>query len=149
MCSWSDATASDGMRVFVSHSDNGGASWSAASRVSNPGVVSDQFNQWLSVDPSDVSVNLSCNDTRNDPAHLSTDIFYARSADGGLSFGKNVQVTTAPTNETCCGAQLHDQYGDYEGIAAMDGSVHPVWTDRRAAVAALNEEIFTATITVK
>jgi len=59
------------------------------------------------------------------------------------------EPSTAPTNETCCGAQLHDQYGDYEGIAAMDGSVHPVWTDRRAAVAPLDEEIFTATITVK
>src|SRR5262249_57702603 len=106
------------------------------------GVANDQFNQWLSVDPSDGSVNLSWNDTRNDPAHLSTDIFYARSTDGGLSFSKNVQVTTAPTNETCCGAQLHDQYGDYEGIAAMDGSIHPVWTDRRAAVASPLGDIF-------
>jgi hypothetical protein len=31
----------------------------------------------------------------------------------------------------------------------MDGSVHPIWTDRRAAMASLDEEIFTATITVK
>ena len=60
-----------------------------------------------------------------------------------------MQVTTAPTNETCCGAQLYDQYGDYEGIAAINGSVHPVWTDRRAAVASLDEEIFTTTITAK
>jgi len=47
-------------------------------RSSDPaGVANDQFNQWLAVDPSDGSVNLSWNDTRNDPAHLSTDIFYA------------------------------------------------------------------------
>ncbi len=110
------------------------------------GVANDQFNQWLAVDPSDGSVNLSWNDTRNDPAHLSTDIFYARSTDGGLSFTKNTQVTTAPTNETCCGADLGNQYGDYEGIAAMDGSIHPIWTDRRTAVTSLDEEIFTATI---
>jgi len=80
------------------------------------------------------------NDTRNDPAHLSTDIFHARSTDSGLSFGANVRVATAPTNKSCCGAQLHDQHGDYEGIAAMDGSVHPIWTDRRAAMASLDEE---------
>ena len=80
---------------------------------------------------------------------MSTDIFHARSTDSGLSFGANVQVAAAPTNKTCCGAQLQDQYGDYEGIAAMDGSVHPIWTDRRAAMASLDEEIFTATITVK
>jgi len=48
--------------------------------VRQAGVANDQFNQWPAVDPSDGSVNLSWNDTRNDPAHLSTDIFYARSA---------------------------------------------------------------------
>ena len=130
---------------------DGGSTWAAPLRVNDDpaGVANDQFNQWLAVDPANGSVDLSWNDTRNDPAHLSTDIFYAGSTNGGLSFSKNVQVTTAPTNETCCGAQLHDQYGDYEGIAAMHGSVHPVWTDRRAAVASLDEEIFTATITVK
>src|SRR5713101_4969489 len=147
-CSWMDETASNGTDIFLSRSTDGGATWSSPLRVNDDpaGVANDQFNQWLSVDPSDGSVNLSWNDTRNDPAHLSTDIFYARSTDGGLSVGKNVQVTTAPTNETCCGAQLHDQYGDYEGIAAMYGSVFPVLTDRRAAVASLDEEIFTATI---
>jgi hypothetical protein len=31
----------------------------------------------------------------------------------------------------------------------MDGSIHLVWTDRRAAVVSLDEEIFTATITVR
>lgn len=148
-CSWMDQTASNGTDIFLSRSTDGGATWSAPLRVNDDpaGVANDQFNQWLSADPSDGSVNLSWNDTRNDPAHLSTDIFFARSTDGGLSFGKNVQVTTAPTNETCCGADLGDQYGDYEGIAAMDESIHPVWTDRRAAVAALDEEVFTATLT--
>src|SRR5713226_8679564 len=148
-CSWTDETASNGTDIFVSRSTDGGATWSPPLRVNDDpgGVANDQFNQWLAVDPSDGSVNLSWNDTRNDPAHLSTDIFYARSTDGGLSVTKNVQVTTAPTNETCCGADLGNQYGDYEGIAAMDGSIHPVWTDRRAAVASLDEEVFTATIT--
>ena len=32
------------------------------------------------------------------------------------------------------------------GIAALGGSIHPVWTDRRTSVAALDEEVFTATI---
>jgi hypothetical protein len=148
-CSWMDQTAANGTDIFMSRSADGGNTWSAPLRVNDDptGVANDQFNQWLSVDPSNGSVNLSWNDTRNDPAHLSTDVFFAQSTDGGLSFGKNVQVTTAPTNETCCGADLGNQYGDYEGIAALDGSVHPVLTDRRVAVAALDEEIFTARIT--
>jgi len=149
-CSWMDETPTNGTDIFLSRSSDGGSAWSPPLRVNDDptGVANDQFNQWLSVDPSDGSVNMSWNDSRNDPTHLSTDIFFARSTDGGTSFNKNVQVTTAPTNETCCGADLGNQYGDYEGIAAMDDLVHPVWTDRRTAVEALDEEVFTATVTV-
>jgi hypothetical protein len=150
-CSWMDTTASNGTDIFLSRSTDGGNTWSSPLRVNDDptGVANDQFNQWLAVDPVDGSVNLSWNDTRNDPSHLSTDIYYARSTDGGLSFAPNVKVTSAMTNETCCGADLGNQYGDYEGIAALGGSVHPVWTDRRTSVASLDEEAFTATLTAK
>ena len=148
-CSWMDGTVANGVNVFVSRSTDHGASWSAPLRVNDDAGLADHFNQWLSVDPADGSINVSWNDTRNDPSRLSTDIFYARSTDGGSTFASNVQVTTAPTNETCCDADLGNQYGDYEGIAALGGSIHPVWTDRRASVAALDEEVFTATISVK
>jgi hypothetical protein len=146
-----DETASNGADVFVSRSTDGGTTWSAQQRVNDDptGVTNDQFNQWLAVDPTNGSVNVSFSDTRNDATHASTDEFYTRSTDGGQTYIANVQVTTAPTNETCCGAQLGDQYGDYEGLAAFNGVARPVWTDRRASVAALNEEVFTATVKVK
>jgi hypothetical protein len=150
-CSWMDETATNGTDVLTARSTDGGVSWSAPVRVNDDpgGVANDQFNQWLAVDPSDGSISLSWNDTRLDAAHLSTNIFYARSTDGGKTFSANVQVTTAPTNETCCGADLGNQYGDYEGIAALGGIVHPIWTDRRSAVASLDEEVFTASIEPK
>jgi hypothetical protein len=94
-------------------------------------------------------VNVSFSDTRLDPTHLSTNEYYARSTNAGVSFAPNIRVSTDSTNETCCGAQLGDQYGDYEGIAALNGIVRPIWTDRRESVAALNEEVFSATITTK
>jgi hypothetical protein len=150
-CSWMDTAASNGTDIFVAHSTDGGATWSAPVRANDDatGVANDQFNQWLAVDPADGAVDLSWNDTRNDPAHVSTDIFFTRSTDGGHTFAPNVQVTTAPTDETVTGANLGNQYGDYEGIAALGGEVHPIWTDRRASVAALDEEVFTAAITTK
>ena len=87
---------------------------------------------------------------------MSTDIFHARSTDSGLSFGANVRVATAPTNKSCCGAQLHDQYGDYEGIAAYGGTAHPIWTDGRLDAAIdpltgqrIGEEVFSATVSSK
>jgi hypothetical protein len=149
VCSWSDATASDGMRVFVSHSDTAGASWSAAQRVSNPNVVSDQFNQWLTVDPVTGNVYLSWNDSRNDASRLATDVFFAKSPDG-VNFSTSL-VTNASTNETTNGADLGNQYGDYEFISAFNNVVQPVWTDRRASVAGvanLDEEVFTETISI-
>jgi len=148
-CVWEDETTTgDGLDVFSSRSTDGGQTWSAPLRVNDDarGQANDQFYQWLSVDPSDGSLNVSFYDTRLDATHLSTNVFFARSTDGGLSYSPNVRVTDAPTNETCCGAQLHDQYGDYEGISAVSGIARPVWTDRRTAVQALNEEVFSSTI---
>ena len=101
-------------------------------------------------DPTGGSVNVSWSDTRNDPTHLSTDEYFSRSTDGGQTFIANVRVSTASTNETCCGANLGDQYGDYEGIAAFGGVVHPIWTDRRDGGTVDGfEETYTAAITTK
>jgi hypothetical protein len=51
---------------------------------------------------------------------------------------------------TCCApsVNLGNQYGDYEGIAALGGTVRPVWTDRRQAVIdlGLRAEVFTAAL---
>jgi hypothetical protein len=151
-CSWMDQTASNATDVFITRSTNGGASWSRPQRVNDDaaGVANDQFNQWLAVDSTDGSVNVSWSDTRNDPTHLSTDEYFSRSTDGGQTFIANVRVSTASTNETCCGANLGDQYGDYEGIAAFGGVVHPIWTDRRDGGTVDGfEETYTAAITTK
>jgi hypothetical protein len=151
-CVWEDQTnTADGLDVFSSRSVDGGQTWSTPLRVNDDasGAANDQFYQWLSVDASDGSLNVSFYDTRLDPTHLSTNVFYARSTNAGLSFLPNVRVTDASTNETCCGAQLGDQYGDYEGMSAVNGIVRPVWTDRRAAVQSLNEEVFSSTITTR
>lgn len=150
-CSWTDQTSANGTDIFVSRSMDGGQTWSAPARANDDpaGVANDQFNQWLAVDPANGAVDLSWNDTRNDPSHLSTDIYFTQSTNGGASYAANTKVTTAMTNESCCGADLGNQYGDYEGIAAYNGVIHPVWTDRRASVAALDEEVFTATLQTK
>jgi hypothetical protein len=148
-CSWVDLNGPDALDVFVSRSTNGGSVWGAPVRVNDDaqGQPNDQFFQWLSVDPVNGSVNLSWYDTRLDPTHVSTNVFYSISTDGGLAYSPNFRVTTASTDETAQGANLGNQYGDYEGIAAFGGVAHPVWTDRRASLpASLGEEVFTATI---
>jgi hypothetical protein len=148
-CSWMDGTSSGDTNIYEARSSDHGVSWSPRLRVNDDTGINYQFNQWLAVDPSDGSVNISWNDSRLDPKDLSTNVFFARSTNGAASFGPNVRVTTAPTNETCCGADLGNQYGDYEGIDAIGGHIHPVWTDRRMSVRRLHlgEEVFTAELT--
>jgi hypothetical protein len=150
-CSWMDETSFGATDIFVSGSTDGGATWNPSVRVNDdpPSALNFHFNQWLSVDPTTGVIHVSWYDTRDDPTHASTEVFYAMSANGGVTFTKNIQVTTASTNETCCGADLGNQYGDYEGIAAFGGVAHPFWTDRRASVAPLDEEIFSAAVTTK
>lgn len=174
-CAWTDqadqsAPFIDGaeMDVFFAFSDDGGLHWSTPVRLADAGIGADQFYQWLSVDPHDGSVNVSWYDTRNDPERRRTDIYYARSVDGGLTFSPNVRVTTQSTDESCpvcedllaqtgftsstirfcrqnCNCEIFNQYGDYTGLVAFGGLAHPIWTDRRTGER-LNEEVFTATI---
>ncbi len=150
-CSWMDETAANGTDVFVAHSTDRGTNWSAPLRVNDDptGVRKDQFNQWLSVDPTTGSINLSWNDARNDPADIKTDIYFSQSTNSGVSFAPNVKVTTAMTDESAnnpC-ANAGDQYGDYEGIVAYGSIVHPIWTDGRLDCT-IGEEIFTVAIKV-
>jgi hypothetical protein len=156
-CSWMDEAAGNGTDIFVARSLDSGGTWSAPVRVNDDptGLRRDQFNQWLSVDPTSGAVDLSWNDARNDPADTQTDVYFSSSTDGGRTFLTNQKVTTAPTDESAANpaADQRDQYGDYEGIVAYGGIAHPIWTDGRfdgstdpATGQPLGEEIFTATI---
>jgi hypothetical protein len=145
-CSWMDAHGASGTDIFAARSTDEGRTWTRPVVVNDDraGVHNDQFNQWLAVDPVTGVVALSWNDTRRDPQHRATNVFSAQSANG-RSFSRNIRVTTAPTDESAAGADAGNQYGDYEGIDAYAGHVHPVWTDRRAALPnRLAEEVFTA-----
>jgi hypothetical protein len=159
-CSWMDETASNGTDILLARSTDGAQHWSAPLRVNDDptGVVKDQFNQWLSVDPVSGAVDLSWNDARNDPADTRTDIYASASTNGGLSFAANVKVTTALSDESAANpfADAGNQYGDYEGIVAYGGVAHPIWTDGRldgvidpATGQRIGEEAFSATVSSK
>jgi len=67
------------------------------------------------------------------------------SRDGGKTWSRRVRASSVASDETQPGADLR-QYGDYEGIAASNGVVHPIWTDSRD-LRTLAEEIYTTTLT--
>jgi hypothetical protein len=142
-CSYMDGSDA-ATNVYVAKSTDGGVNWTPTAVPAG----GDQFNQWLAVDPSDGSVNVAYYDTGTHGA-TATHYTLARSTDGGASYSASA-IANAATDESCCAPSVNfgNQYGDYEGIAAKDGIVRPVWTDRRQEVIdlGLREEVFTAAL---
>ncbi len=141
-CSYMDGSDA-ATSVYLAKSTDGGATWTSTTVPAG----GDQFNQWLAIDGS--SINVAYYDTGTHGA-TATRYTLARSTNGGASW-TTTPIATATTDETCCApsVDLGNQYGDYEGLAAMDGVVRPVWTDRRADVIdlGLREEVFVAAVT--
>jgi len=129
---WIDARNGD-PDVFMSSSRDGGETWSAPVRVNDDPLKNGkvQFFTWMSVDPSDGSVNIVFYD-RRDTEGAQTKLTLARSVDGGHTF-VNYQISQAPF---VCDPKVF--FGDYSGISAYDGRVVPIFMhfaeDRKLAV---------------
>jgi hypothetical protein len=115
------------MQVQVARSTDDGTTWSKPVPVA-PGLTHDQFLPWISVSPTGL-VGVSWLDRRNDPNNIDYQAFAAISADGGLSFQPNVQLTTGFSNPNAVmGASIGNYTGntwdgpDYFVAAWMDNS---------------------------
>jgi hypothetical protein len=138
----SGTTTGPDLNVYVVRSTNGGTSWSSRVKVNDDSFGATQMLPWLAVDQSDGTVNVSWYDTRIDPLNRKTQVYYARSSDGGVSFEPNVLVSTADSawtnginysdeNSADNTSYNGNQFGDYSGVAASNRQVHPSWTDSR------------------
>ncbi len=123
---WSDYRNGD-IDVFCSSSQDGGKHWSAPVRVNNDPIHngSDQFYQWLTVDPVSGAVSVIFYDRRNDPENRKTLVTLAHSTDGGKSF---VNYAWSSKPFTASG----DFMGDYSGIASYNDRVYGAWTEEPA-----------------
>jgi hypothetical protein len=132
--------------IFVRYSDDGGVTWSPEHRVNDDSVHAWQFQQAISVAPNGL-VAVSFYDTRNDPSGQKTDRYISFSRDGGVTWSRNIRITTAMSDET--NSPDPNDYGDYQGL---DGSATPSgrpfffasWTDSRQGTQA--EDLFVAGI---
>ena len=174
-CVYNDGDTTAGLSAFLTKSTDGGKSWSQPLRVNDDAAPGrqDHFMPRVAVDETDGSVNVVWYDTRNDTSDKKTDVYYARSTDGGSTFEPNVRVTTASSDETganglaAADATIHggvhapapkkpgerttgdvlsdaNGYGDYLGLSASGGHIHPLWTDSRSGN--LAEEVYSADI---
>src|ERR1051326_3443991 len=116
---WSDFTNGD-VDVFTASSFDHGQSWSAPVRVNNDPIHNgtDQFFQWMAVDPQSGAVNLIFYDRRRD--NLATTVTLARSTDGGKTFQNYIWDSESFEAEG-------DFLGDYLAIAAFGNKVFGAW----------------------
>jgi len=119
--------------VRLSVSRNGGASWTPPVKVSDETNATDQFLPGIAAHP-DGRLSLIWMDKRLDPNNVNYDAFYTRTADAS-SFLPNVRISMQ-TSVTGTLTFLED----YNGLAATQDSVIPVWGDARFG----NPDVFLA-----
>ncbi|MBN1448173.1 MAG: glycosyl hydrolase [Bacteroidetes bacterium] len=109
--------------VFIMRSGDHGSTWTNPIRVNDdePGNGKDQFFTWMTVDPITGDLAIVYHDRRQ-YAGDSTDVYLARSTDGGSSF-RNERISSVSFYPT-----PFVFFGDYNGIAAYDGRIRPIWT---------------------
>ncbi|TGE15262.1 T9SS type A sorting domain-containing protein [Hymenobacter elongatus] len=107
--------------VWLARSTDGGQTWSAPTRVNNDPPGRHQFFTWMTIDQKTGYLWFVFYDRRN-YADTRTDVYGARSTDGGLTF-QNFRLSQSPfvPNEGAF-------FGDYTNITAHDNVVRPVWT---------------------
>jgi Secretion system C-terminal sorting domain len=106
--------------VFISKSTDGGVTWSQAKQVNDDLTTSPQFFSWMTVDPLTGYLYIVFYDRRGTQG-TATDVYVARSTDGGDTFSnfKVSQSSFTPTSGVF--------FGDYTNIAAYNGKVYPIW----------------------
>jgi hypothetical protein len=125
--------ATSGADISFTKSFNYGKAWSDMTTVSVTGngkpAPKDQFLPWVAVDPEG-NLHAIWFDNRNDPQNLLIQTFQGDSTDGGATWD-NHNISTQNWNPNRSFFSSGAFAGDYNGIAAGEGVIYPVWTDGR------------------
>lgn len=138
-----------GFDVFLTFSDNNGATWSEPKIVNDNtnNLISDQYYPSIAVNDNGVVI-LTWYDRRNDPDNLMTEYFMTYSFDGAQTFEKNFSVSSQATDFSTVGLQNSGfGIGEYNQTLATKHYAIPVWADARGGSGNLN--IYAAFIPLK
>ena len=106
--------------VFITKSVDGGNSWTKVLKVNDDNTSRHQFFPWMTVDKTTGYIYVLFYDRRNTEG-AATDVYLARSTDGGYSF------TNHKISESSFIPNKSVFFGDYTNIVAEDGKIYPVW----------------------
>ena len=107
--------------IWVAKSTDGGNTWSKPVRVNDDKKGHQQFLTWLAIDQT-TGYLYSVFYDRRAYTDEQTDVYLARSTDGGKSF-ENMKISSEPFKPVSL-----IFFGDYNHISAHAGVVRPIWT---------------------
>ncbi len=132
------------VQVFIQSSSDG-LSWTAPKKITT--TSEDKIYPWVAANGGKVVVSYYTREFAGS-ASLQIDYAYAKSTDGGATWGASTRITeqsSDPGIQFTSGAFI----GDYTGIAmGSDNVAHPIWTDFRGkpGVTSPNQDALTAAI---
>ena len=119
---WSDQrNGQDNTDVFLIKSTDQGSTWGSIKRVNDDATQTHQFFPWMAVDQTTGYIYVVFYDRRNSST-IATDVYLARSTDGGSSFA-NFKISQIPFSPN-----TNSFLGDYIHLAVYSRSIHPIWT---------------------
>jgi hypothetical protein len=137
---WTQETPneSDNTNIMLQHSNDNGATWSAAVKLNDDHTVNSQFNPAIALDQSNGHVAVSWYDARNDlgsGGSGDTDgvpnddfqIWATYSTNGGTSLAPNFRISAGTSN--AADANSFFDTGDYTHAAFVSGAFWPAWSD--------------------
>lgn len=119
---WTDQrNGEDDTDVWLVKSTDGGDTWSDAIRVNDDEEGKHQFLTWMAVDQITGHLYFVFYDRRDHDDNY-TDVYMARSTDGGETFSNFIvsEESFLPSPGVF--------FGDYNNIAAHNGVIRPIWT---------------------
>ncbi len=118
---WSDQrNGTSNTDVFIIKSTDGGKTWGRVIKVNDDKTDRQQFFTWMTIDQTTGYIYVVFYDRRNTTG-TQTDVYVARSKDGGDTF-ENFKVS-----ETSFTPTSNIFFGDYTNIAAYDKKIYPIW----------------------
>jgi hypothetical protein len=118
---WSDQrNGADNTDVFFAKSTDGGNTWSSPLMVNDDNTTRQQFFTWMTIDQTTGFI-YCCFYDRRSTTGAATDVYVARSIDGGNTF-ENFKVSESSFTPTS-----GIFFGDYTNIAAYNRMVYPIW----------------------
>ncbi|MCP4245586.1 MAG: exo-alpha-sialidase [bacterium] len=122
-----DPPGTDPLDVMFARSEDGGATWSNPVRINDDPDNSNAW-QWFgttSVGPTG-RIDVIWNDTRNTGVDNLSELYYASSEDGGLTWSENVALS--PVFDSYVGWPNQNKIGDYYDMVSGETGTHVAYS---------------------